>query len=60
MLNGLNNARIAEKLFISQSTVKTHVGRIYAKLGICSNRSELQKHVSGYLKIKHHQNIKTT
>ena len=35
---GLNNARIAERLFISPKAVEHHVGRILAKLGL-PNRS---------------------
>ncbi|WP_435748511.1 response regulator [Microbacterium sp. PMB16] len=31
---GLNNAEIGEKLFVSESTVKTHVGRVLAKLDL--------------------------
>lgn len=37
---GLTNRQIAERLFIAQRTVDTHVGHILAKLG-CSNRSQV-------------------
>ncbi len=31
---GLNNAEIADKLVLSEATVKTHVGRILSKLDL--------------------------
>ena len=33
MARGRNNTEIARALFLSESTVKTHVGRVLAKLG---------------------------
>lgn len=32
---GLTNAEISGQLFLSESTVKTHVGRLLQKLGVC-------------------------
>lgn len=42
MNNGLNNQAIADKLFISMSTVKTHINNIYSKLQITS-RKEIER-----------------
>lgn len=36
MVAGLNNTEIADKLFVSPSTIKTHVSHILAKLGVTS------------------------
>ena len=44
---GLTNRQIAERLFIAQRTVDTHVGHILAKLG-CSNRSQAAVLVGGH------------
>jgi len=45
MLTNQSNKEIAAALFIELSTVKTHVGKIYKKLGV-NSRKELKKHFS--------------
>ena len=42
---GFKNAEIAEKLFVSQNTVKTHIKNIYSKLDV-KNRVEALRKVS--------------
>ncbi len=44
ILQGKTNKEIANELFISLSTVKTHITNLYGKLNITSRQELLQKH----------------
>ncbi len=45
LLQGLGRKEIAEQLFITENTVKTHTTKVYNKLGV-SNKDELQHKVA--------------
>ena len=41
--NGLSNKELAEKLFVSLNTIKTHTANIYSKLGVKSRTQAISK-----------------
>ncbi len=43
LVQGLSNAEIAEKLFLSLSTVKTHVSNLFVKMGVKNRTQALEK-----------------
>jgi DNA-binding CsgD family transcriptional regulator len=45
IFNGLKNAEIAEKLFISEITVKKHLQHIFEKIGVTSRTALIRKTV---------------
>ena len=46
MATGLSNKEVASELFVTLTTVESHLSKVYAKLGIRS-RTQLARHVSG-------------
>ncbi len=44
---GHSNGQIAEQLFLAEKTVKNHVNRIYAKLGVGSRHAAISRWAPG-------------
>jgi LuxR family maltose regulon positive regulatory protein len=47
LVEGLSNKEVGEKLFISVSTVKTHIINIYSKLGVKNRVEAVNKGING-------------
>ena len=43
LAEGLNNREIAARLFVSQNTVKTHLGHLYEKLAVSRRTQAIRK-----------------
>jgi len=48
---GLNNTEIAEKMFVSNNTIKTHISNIYAKLDVKNRVQAIKKITSDHTAI---------
>ncbi len=46
--NGLNNTEIAEKMFVSNNTIKTHISNIYTKLDVKNRVQAIKKITSNH------------
>jgi DNA-binding CsgD family transcriptional regulator len=44
---GLGNAEIADRLCVTEHTVKSHLGSVFAKLGVHSRAEALAAHAGG-------------
>ena len=47
MVEGLSNPEIAERLFVSVATVKSHVNTLFAKLGVSTRAKAIARATSG-------------
>ena len=43
LVKGMSNLEIAEMLFVAESTVKTHIYKLYKKLNVCCRKEAIQK-----------------
>ena len=43
MMEGLTNKEMAERLFVSSNTIKTHISNIYLKLNVSRRTQAIQK-----------------
>ncbi len=59
LAEGLNNIQISDRMFITEQTVKNHISKIYAKLGIHDRRAVMKLGITAGLDKKYRNRVRT-